>query len=218
MKMSVFFPVCMCIAGIGLHLNVAQATTIDFETGAYAQNPTDQTYTESGYTFTTGLNDHFDSNDFPGNTVFPGGLPFLVFHEAANNPTNNIVTLDFGGAAFDLLSFDLVDSAAVRARNPVINPVMTIDGSDGSSLNNVAGFVGTVDVGFLNVTSVTFDILINATAAGNVLLDNVVVRPAMGNPNPVPLPATGLLLPFALGALALVGRRRRQARPDRSPG
>lgn len=204
-----FFPSVPALAAtLVLTGTMAQATVIGFETGTYAQLPANQTYSEAGYTFTTGLNDHFDSNDFPGNTVFPGGLPYLVFHEAEANPTNNIVTLDFGGAAFDLLRFDLATDPRVLQRNPVINPAMTIMGSSGATMTSTAGLVGQVDVNFLNVTSVTFDIIGMSSRSGNVILDNVVVRPA-SRPTTIPLPASGWLLLAGLGAVGMVLRRRR---------
>ncbi len=70
--------------------NQSSAITIDFSSGSYTNLGNAQSYLESGYTFTTGLNDHFDSNTFPGNPIVPG-VPYLVFHEAANNiPTRDI--------------------------------------------------------------------------------------------------------------------------------
>lgn len=193
----------------------AQAITLNFSNGTYAQTPTAQTYTEAGFTFTTGVGNHFDSNGFPANTVFPGGIPSLVFHEAANNRTNNRVVLTFGGAAFDFLGFDLVSDARVLARNPRINPVMSVTGSNGSTFNTPAGsgagFVGTVSASMLGVTSVAFDILSNTTLAGNVIMDNVVVRPSGVQPpvNPIPIPPTFLLLASVVG---LIGFRFRNSR------
>ena len=179
------------------------ASTIDFSSGNYTDLGNAQSYSEAGYTFTTGLNDHFDSNTFPGNPILPG-VPYLVFHESANNPTNNVVTLDFGGAVFDFLSFDLVNQPEIFAFNPIINPQMTVIGSNGSSLvtpfGSAPGFSGTVNSGFLGVTSVTFDINSNSTLAGNVLMDNVVVRPSA-----VPLPAAFFLFLSAFGVLGFTG-------------
>ena len=181
----------------------ASATTIDFSSGNYTNLGNAQSYSESGYTFTTGLNDHFDSNTFPGNPILPG-VPYLIFHESANNPTNNFVTLDFGGAIFDFLSFDLINEPAIFAFNRIINPQMTVIGSNGSSLvtplGAAPGFSGTVNAGFLGITSVTFDINSNSTSAGNVLMDNVVVRPSS-----VPLPAALFLFVSAFGTLGFAG-------------
>jgi hypothetical protein len=152
---------------------------------------------------------HFDSHDFPGNVVFPGGLPFLVFHESANNPVNNLVRLDFGCAFFDFLSFELVVDSRVQARNPVINPAITLIASDGRSLvapqGSNPGFVGTVSPNWLGIQSVTFDINFNSIAAGNVLLDDVEVEPSAAA---IPLPVPAVLYLSALVTVGFFWRRR----------
>ena len=201
--MDKFHRVFFTLVSLSLVLVASQASalTLDFSSGVYTNLGNAQAYSESGYTFTTGLNDHFDSNTFPGNQILPG-VPYLVFHESASNPTNNVVTLDFGGAAFDLLSFDLINEPAIFKFNPIINPQMNVVGSNGSSLvtpfGAAPGFSGTVIAGLMGVTSVTFDIILNSTAAGNVLMDNVSVRPSA-----VPLPSIALLFLSAFGALGL---------------
>ncbi|MEL6418805.1 MAG: hypothetical protein AAFQ55_09305 [Pseudomonadota bacterium] len=185
----------------------AQAVTLDFESGVYAFPATGHTYTESGFQFATPAGNHIDSNDSPANTVFPGGLPHLVFHEAANNPVNNLITLTFSGGLFDLLSFELVFSQPVKDRNPAINPIMTVLGSDGQSLLTPSnGFLGTVFTpGFDAVSSVTFDINFNSVFAGNVILDNVVARAAGPTPSPIPLPGSWIMLVAGLGLLTRLG-------------
>lgn len=196
---------------LGLSATHLSATTIEFESGTYLDTPGAQTYSEAGFTFTTGLNDHFDSNNLPGNPVFPGGLPFLVFHEAAANPTNNIVTLNFGGNAFNFGGFELLSDPRVIARNPRINPQMTVTASDGRSfltpVGAAPGFVGPISVDWRRITFVTFDIVVNSAVSGNVLMDNVTVVPST-IVAPVPLPAAGVLLAGCLAGMAAWGRRK----------
>lgn len=199
----------LAVSALFLSALPAAAITLDFESGTYNLTGPNQVYEEAGYTFSTPNGNHFDSNNSPLNTVFPGGLPHLVFHEAANNPVNNLVTLSFGGALFDLISFDLVFNQAVRNRNPAINPIMTILGSGGQSLQTPSnGFLGTVNTpGFTGVSFVTFDINFNSTLAGNVILDNVQVQ-ASGVP-PVPVPASAYLLVLGVASFGAVRAKRR---------
>ena len=156
----------------------SMAATIDFSSGTYDLTGPNQVYKEQCYSFATRVGGHFDSNTSPANPIVPG-VPYLVFHESANNLVNNLITLTFGGAAFDFLDFDLIYDTPILTFNPNINPPMTVLGSGGQSLitpfAGSPGFIGTVSAGFTNVTSVTFDINLNSTSAGNVLLDNVVV-------------------------------------------
>ncbi len=189
------------------------ATTLDFEAGIYDLTGPAQVYSEAGYSFTTPEGNHFDSNDSPLNSVFPGGLPHLVFHEAANNPLNNVVTLTFEGGLFDLLGFDLVFNQAVKNRNPAINPTMTILGSGGETMQSPSnGFIGTVlTPGFRSVNSVTFDINFNSVFAGNVILDNVQVRAAGPNPPSVPLPMPALLMLSSFGVFGVLRTQRKTA-------
>ncbi|MCP5116753.1 MAG: PEP-CTERM sorting domain-containing protein [bacterium] len=198
------------------HQQVAHATpvTIDFSSGAYSTVPpgSNNVYMESGFTFSTppGTNTHFDSGT--------GGLccpTVLVFHESANNFANNRITLDFGGAAFDILSFDLVLDPAILAFNPVINPIMDIMASDGrtaaSPFATGQGFQGTVNLNWGNITSVTFDIRTNSTAVGNVLMDNVRLD---DDPSGAAVPEPTTFALVALGLVAVAFNRRRQTGRD----
>lgn len=77
-----------------------------------------QVYNEQGYSFVTRVGGHFDSNTSPANPIVPG-VPYLVFHESANNLVNNLITLTFGGAAFDFLGFDLIYDTPILTFNPI---------------------------------------------------------------------------------------------------
>jgi len=174
----------------------------DFGSGVYSSQGSvigTNTYTEDGFQFQTPLvnGSHFDSQ--------PPALnkPFLVFHEGFSNLVNNIVTLSFGGSAFDFTSFDLILDAPSQTTGP--NPAMTVTASDGQTLSTTSGFAGTVLAGWGGISSVTFDIVGVNGFAGTIAMDNVVLNDNAGT---VPEPATLSLLVAGLLGFGAMRRRR----------
>jgi hypothetical protein len=198
--LSIFLSIPLLIGS----LSRAEAipVTIDFSSGVYSSvSPgLDNFYTEDGFSIYTPDADHFDSG--PNGPLTPVGRPFLVFHEGSANPVNNLITLDFGGAAFDFLSFDLlIDPTVINTTNPA----MAVTASDGSTLNTTNGFIGTYTPGWTNVTWVTFDIITSSNCCNvnmdNLVLDNQIVA-SVPEPSVFDLLASGLVALIIFGGLS----------------
>jgi hypothetical protein len=149
-------------------------------------------YTESGYVVTLHTSNGSSCNDgtcFGAHIGDGTGTPQTFnWHDNADNQPGAFVTLTkVGGGAFSLTSFDFFSYNDFSAS------------ATGYDTLNFYGTGGTVNPGFLNVTSVTF------YGSGSQELDNITVNGG------VPEPASWAMM---LGGFGLVGgamRRRRTA-------
>ena len=191
----------------------ALATTIDFEGLAASINgqeavtglpgdPSDNSYGESGFTFTT--------SSTTNNLAIWGTLSSNYFGSTAlwngdGTGTFGVTTLTMdGGGAFDLLSIDIAELySGSGSANVTFTGALSGGGtvtqsftSDGvSATGNVSSFETVTFSGFNNLVSVNW--LQNSPFHQ---FDNVTVAP-------VPLPAAFSLLLMSLGGLALFRRR-----------
>ena len=164
----------------------ASLMTVDFSSGAYSFPPgSGEIYTEKGMVFSTPLGSHIDSNV---------GSGILRFHEGGANAADQVVVSAFGLGVqfFDLISFDQV--APTSACNNQLALVIT--SSDGDVVNIPQGNLGTVNLNFKAVSSVTIDPKPDGVFTGNVCMDNYVFEV---------IPIGGELLPIDTTALLLAG-------------
>jgi opacity protein-like surface antigen len=153
--------------------------TINF-TGINSQ----ATYSESGLNFSVTGN-HTDASDF------------MYFHDGGINPGDtDLITVQAGGAAFSVLSLDLIYSfgSSIVGSNGLTISIADDYSYDPSSMQ-------TIGVNLLDVTSVTF-----RTSSSGLAFDNLVIDTA---PRAVPEPATLALVAGGLLAGAAARRRRR---------
>jgi len=162
--------------------NAFAQTTIGFSSGVFSSvapggfGP--NTYTESGFQFQTPLaaSNHFDSI----------GSGSLSWHEGPVNTVDNIILSGFGGATFNLSSFDVSLN---------FSPGMTLTGSNGQTFVVPAGATGTFTPNINGVTSVTWDIAGSVFSSGFISIDNVVLNFAIfpsGGGGPAEPPTIGM--------------------------
>jgi hypothetical protein len=178
---------------------------MDFSSGIYSSvaPSIDNWYTEDGFAIHTPPSDHFDSG--PNGPLTPVGRPYLVFHEGSANPVNNLITLDFSGALFDFISFDLLrDPTDTRT----VNLAMAVRDSTGRAFNTTTNFIGTYTLNWSSVRWVTFDIITTSNCC-NTYMDNIVLDNRVVNPPAVPEPETYAMLLAGLGLLSFTARRRK---------
>lgn len=175
-QVTTWFTVFALCVVLSAFVKPAQADTINFNAGVSVP----ASYTESGMTFTSlfgaGGHLHFD--------ILPGALSNHDGTSCCSNPYE----ITFGGAAFNLISMDVVASSGPSDWTSSTGGLVTVPGSLGTFL---------FPAGFTNVTSVLWDQL---PGSGTMSIDNLVFS--------VPEPSTLLLLGCGLVALAGVGRRR----------
>lgn len=132
------------------------AVTVDFSSNAYTPS-LDAVYAEDGFTFSVPAGNHADCG--PAGAAAFGVTPFLVYcwHNGGGNPVvDNSVTLDFGGAAFDLISFDIV--ADPFGQNQA-RPPFTVDLISSLGMVTVSGDTpATITLNWANITSVTMKV------------------------------------------------------------
>lgn len=173
----------------------AQATTLGFE-GVVPDNSlnslTNQTHSESGFNFVVD-HGHIEGglNSRPANN---GTATLLI--DSAGFSLNN------GGAAFSLQSFDLGQWSTSYGPTTNVSMVGTLMG--GGTLTQVVtasgNFVKQTLTGWSNLTSIRF----NQSNIG-ASYDNFVVNAAA----PVPVPAGLPLLLAGMGAFGFMARRRK---------
>jgi hypothetical protein len=181
----------------------ASATTITFNGLTSGNGAGVTTYTESGFTVSSTLGSWFQGQ-LVGNPV-----PSIGAGPEFDGPINDAITVTDGGGAF---TFSALDAATFDA-----NTVLTFSGTlHGATVFSVTDTVTPPQV-FNTVSSgVSADIIdslvitanIGATAANNnqLNIDNIVVTPTPATP----LPATLPLFASGLGALGLLGWRRKR--------
>jgi hypothetical protein len=141
------------------------------------------TYSEAGVSFAVTGNHTDASNE-------------MYFHDGGANPGDNDLLISFGGAAFSILSIDLL-----YAGDPA-----TFTGNVGAPVSIAAGAAsGTTAIGLLNVTSVSVE-----TGGGGLYFDNMVIDTA---PRAVAVPAPAALAVFGMGLLGLAGATRLRRAP-----
>lgn len=187
----------------------AQATVIDFDAVPSSGNPILTTLTTQGFVF-TGEHFHTLDNKFAG--VVDNGTIFLA-SEAENDLGRPITMAPATGGAFSLVSFDgaevfwsgvlhqYIIVTGTIAGGGTISTQFTLDGL-GDGLGGIDDFQSFVlGPGWGNLTSVTFDGVLDTEARGGFSLDNIDVGA------PIPEPTTLALLGAGLAGLAI--RRRR---------
>jgi hypothetical protein len=153
----------------------AAIITITFDSINYAT-----TYSEAGVSFAVTGN-HTDASNA------------MYFHDGGANPGDNDLLISFGGAAFSILSIDLVGAYST----------VTFTGNVGAPVTILAGAAaGTTAIGLLNVTSVSVE-----EGGSGLYFDNMVIDTA---PQAVAVPAPAALAVFGVGLLGLAGLTRRR--------
>jgi hypothetical protein len=163
----------------------ARAAVIDFSSGAYTA-PLDTPYQEDGFSFSVPAGNHTDC----GGNVFPIQTQYCWHNGGGNVVVQNPVTLSFGGAPFDLISFDV--AADLFGQNPLLSPFTLEINSSAGSLMVDGNALGTVVLNWLGITSATFEVNDDPSCTADAcrhsgMIDNVVVN------GRVPEPALALL-------------------------
>jgi hypothetical protein len=201
-----FVAVCVWL-GLSAPIHSA-AVTVDFSSGVYTP-PLDAVYTEDGFMFSVPAGNHTDCGPL-GAAAF-GITPFRVYcwhNGGGNSVVDNDVTLDFGGAAFDLISLDIV--ADPFGQNQALPP-FTVDFVSSAGVVTVAGQTpATINLNWTNITSVIMSINDDPTCTVDAcrhdgVIDNVVLN-NVPTITAIPEPATLALLSAGLVGL-LVARR-----------
>ena len=166
---------------LGLSTSVhSEVVVIEFTDGIYTPPLVDAVYVEDGFTFSVPDGNHTDAGPF-GASAF-GITPFLVYswHNGGDNAVfDNDVTLDFDGAAFNLISLDIIPD--LFGKNQTLPP-FTIDIVSSKGIITVPGQIPmTVDINWTNISSVTMSINDAPTCVVNACLhdgaiDNVVLN------------------------------------------
>jgi hypothetical protein len=190
------------------------ASVITFDSVPSSGNPILTTLTTDGFTFTSG---HFHTLDTRLGFVDEGTI---YIAEEAGSLGLPITMARSSGGVFDLTGFDgaevfvtpntsFPDADILRAVGSIfgggtITATFTLDGiRDG--LGGVRDFQTFVmPAGWTNLTSVTFDGLLNIEGPGGISLDNIVV-----DETGAPIPEPGTLLLVGSGLIGLAARRRR---------
>lgn len=181
-----------CLAALAFSFSAARAAplTLDLTSGAWANlnnSAVVDTYTEAGFRLrTVRAGDHFD----------PAFISDVGIHNGFQNGDDVSWVLDFFGASFSLLNFNIAGYADGATS-------ITLTGSNGAT-QTLSG-TGNLDVaGMGSVTSVVFDIDQDGGTQGvgfsAISVDNA---PAQQ----VPAPSTLALLGLGLSALGLARRR-----------
>ena len=182
-----------CLAALAFSFSAVQAAplTLDLTSGTWANlhnSAVSDTYTESGFRLSTvRAGDHFD----------PGINSDVYIHNGFQNGDNVSWVLDFSGASFSLLNFNIAgyfDGAAS----------ITLTGSNGV-VETLSGLGNLAITGMGDVTSVVFNIDQDGGTQG-VAFSEINVDPAPAQQVPVP----GSLGLLGLGLSALGFARRRQ--------
>lgn len=181
-----------CLAALAFSFSAAQAAplTLDLTSGTWANlnnSAVVDTYTEAGFRLrTVRAGDHFD----------PGYISDVGIHNGFQNGDDVSWVLDFFGASFSLLSFNLAgfDAGATS---------ITLTGSNGAT-QILSGLGDLAISGMGNVTSIVFNIDQDGGTQGvgfsAISVDNA---PAQQ----VPVPGSLALLGLGLGALGFSRRR-----------
>lgn len=182
-----------CLAALAFSFSAAQASplTLDLTSGAWSNlnhSAVVDTYTEAGFRLrTVRAGDHFD----------PGFISDVGIHNGFQNGDNVSWVLDFFGASFSLLNFNIAgyDSGASS---------ITLTGSNGAT-QTLSGLGNLAIAGMGDVTSVVFNIDQDGGTQGvGFSAISVDTAPAQQ----VPVPGTLGLAALGLSALGLARRRK----------
>jgi len=190
---------------------------MDFGSGAGSTVALGTAFSQDGMTMspvdtgnTSNSFNHWDHNrgDTPVSTIADWSASIHTGNEA------EVVEFSFGGAAFDLISFD-IEAILLDLEFPNYDLIGTFTSSNGATTTTSS--VGTVSfsslAGFQNTTSFQFDMPLGVAGSCEVagqncstmVFDNVQFRAASA----VPVPAAVWL--FGSGLLGLAGLSRRKA-------
>lgn len=181
-----------CLAALAFSFSAAQAAplTLDLTSGTWANlhgSAVSDTYTESGFRLrTVRAGDHFD----------PGFSSDVFIHNGFQNKDDVSWVLDFFGATFSLLDFNIAGYADGASS-------ITLTGSNGA-VQTLSGLGNMVITGMDAVTSVVFNIDQDGGTQG-VAFSEISVDPAPAQQ--VPVPGSLALLGLGLSALGLARRR-----------
>ncbi len=195
----------------------AQALVMDFGSGPGNTVPFSTPFVQDGMSMAP-VDTGNTSNSFNHWDLLKGNHPSASSDDWAGSiHTGNeaeMVEFTFGGAAFDLIAFDIED-IRLDDEFPGYNLVGTFTSSKGASLD--VSSIGTVNfstlAGFQNITSFTFSMPLGVGGSceiagqncSTMVFDNIQFREA----SVVPVPAAAWL--FGSGLLGLIGIARRKA-------
>ena len=196
---SLFLPAALLLAA-----SPAVATTIDFNgtapDGANLNPP--EVYQEDGYKVTkNSWQLYLMDNDFQG--------WFSSFEDdvyAFGSGTNGVIISSVSGEAFDF--FSLKHGSSTGSTSLTLTGYFAEGDSTTDTISSASGTATTYSAeGFVGLSS----LVLTATGSAFTAVDDIVVDVAAPLPPApqVPLPAAAPLLAVALGATALVARRRK---------
>lgn len=198
--------IALLLLAIGITVGAAhpgRAATMTFNDYGVPVGTTDTTHTETGLTMST-TTGHFD---IYGSIL--GGTPADNIAAIHTGNGGQQVQFTYVGGSFDLLSVDITGWLVRGGENPM---TATFDASSGATYTAIAPTIGVIDFalmsGWSNISWFTFTAPFGVVSCSDtcsiVGFDDVTVQAQTPIPAALPLFATGL------GALGLLGWRRKR--------